>query len=110
MVVLNEEGGGSLVCPTCRQATPIPASGVSGLQSAFHINHLLEIQESLRKNKDTEPVVREGASNITTPSNLPTVLSIPRKNWSFSVRRVGSWSALNVPLVVASITTMCVRR
>ncbi len=67
-MVVRNEGGGSLVCPTCRQATPIPPSGVSGLQSAFHINHLLEIQESLKKNKDTEPVVREGASNITTPS------------------------------------------
>ncbi len=45
MVVQNEEGGRLLLFPTCRQATPIPPSGVSGLQSAFHINHLLEIRQ-----------------------------------------------------------------
>ncbi len=63
MVVQNEEGGRSLLCPTCRQATPIPPSGVSGLQSAFHIHDLLEIQKSLKKDQDSG-----GASNITTPS------------------------------------------
>ncbi len=68
MVVQNEEGGRSFLCPTCRQATPIPPSGVSGLQSAFHINHLLEIQESLKKSQDSVSSEREGASNITTPS------------------------------------------
>ncbi len=68
MVVQNEEGGRSLLCPTCRQATPIPPSGVSGLQSAFHINHLLEIQESLKVSQDSAYSEREGASNITTPS------------------------------------------
>ncbi len=68
MVVQNEEGGRSLICPTCRQVTSIPASGVSGLQSAFHINHLLEIQESFKKTKDSASSEREGASNISTPS------------------------------------------
>ena len=38
-----------LSCPTCRQVTPIPDRGVAGLQPAFHINHLLELQESLQK-------------------------------------------------------------
>ena len=32
-----------LPCPTCRRVTPIPLSGVGGLQSAFQTNHLLEI-------------------------------------------------------------------
>ncbi len=68
MVVQNEEGGRSLLCPTCRQTTPIPSNGVSGLQSAFHINHLLEIQESLKKSKDSASSEREGESNITTSS------------------------------------------
>ena len=39
-----------LTCPTCRQATPIPANGVTGLQPAFQINKLLEI---FKKPKDT---------------------------------------------------------
>ena len=33
----------SIACPTCRQATPITARGVAGLQPAFYINKLLEI-------------------------------------------------------------------
>ncbi len=68
MVVQNEEGGRSVLCPTCRQATPIPPSGVSGLQSAFYISHLSDIQESFKKGQDSASGEREGASNITTPS------------------------------------------
>ena len=67
MVVQNEEGGRSFICPTCRQPTPIPPSGVSGLQSAFHINHLLEIQESLKKSQDSASSERESESNSITP-------------------------------------------
>ena len=47
--VRDQQGQLSLTCPTCRQVTPIPPSGVAGLQSAFHINHLLEIQDSVKK-------------------------------------------------------------
>ena len=46
--VRDQQGQLSLTCPTCRQVTPIPPSGVAGLQSAFHINHLLEIQASFK--------------------------------------------------------------
>jgi hypothetical protein len=38
-----------LVCPICRFATPLPAGGVAGLPSAFHINHLLEIVYTHKK-------------------------------------------------------------
>ena len=51
LVVRDEQGQLSLDCPTCRQATPIPANGVAGLQSAFHINHLLEIRDSVKEAK-----------------------------------------------------------
>ena len=37
------------------QVTPVPANGVAGLQSAFHINHLLEIQDSFKEAKDLVP-------------------------------------------------------
>ena len=47
--VRDQQGQLSLTCPTCRQVTPIPDRGVAGLQSAFHINNLLEIQDSVKK-------------------------------------------------------------
>ena len=49
LVDRDQQGRLGLTCPICRQVTPIPGRGVAGLQSAFHINHFLEIQESLRK-------------------------------------------------------------
>ena len=49
LVDRDQQGRLGLSCPTCRQVTPIPDRGVAGLQPAFHINHLLEIQESLQK-------------------------------------------------------------
>ena len=53
LVDRDQQGQLSLTCPTCRQATSVPDTGVSGLQSAFHINHLLEIVEEHKKGKDT---------------------------------------------------------
>ena len=53
LVVRDQQGQFSLTCPTCRQTTPIPSSGVTGLQSAFRINHLLEILEQHKKAIDT---------------------------------------------------------
>ena len=53
LVDRNKQGKLGLSCPTCRQVTPIPDRGVAGLQSAFHINHLLEIRESLRNRAAT---------------------------------------------------------
>ena len=32
-----------ITCPTCRQTTTLPATGMAGLQSAFHIQSLLEV-------------------------------------------------------------------
>ena len=49
LVVKDQQGQFSLTCPNCRQVTPVPANGVRGLQSAFHINRFLEIAEELRE-------------------------------------------------------------
>ena len=54
LVVRDQQGQLSLTCPNCRHATPIPANGVTGLQSAFHINPLQEALEELKKPKDIE--------------------------------------------------------
>ena len=39
----------TLTCPNCRQVTPVPASGVRGLQAAFQVNQFLEVVEESKK-------------------------------------------------------------
>ena len=68
--VRDQQGQLSLTCPTCRQVTPIPANGVRGLHSAFHINHLLEIQNSVQKLQNP-PSPLEGAVGGTILENPP---------------------------------------
>ena len=51
--------------PICRQVTPVPNRGVAGLQSAFHIDHLLELQDSFQK-LDNPAAALEGAVGGTT--------------------------------------------
>ena len=41
--------GHSLTCPTCRHIVPLSEKGVDGLQSDFHIDHLLEIRDAFNK-------------------------------------------------------------
>ena len=64
--VRDQQGQLSLTCPTCRQATPIPARGVAGLQSAFHINNLLDILEDSSRKLENAPATPERA----TPTDL----------------------------------------
>ena len=64
LVTRDQRGKLSLTCPNCRQATPVPVTGVSGLQSAFHINHLLEIVEEHKKEKDT--AIAETTEGVAT--------------------------------------------
>ena len=67
LVVQDQQGQLSLTCPNCRQATPIPANGVAGLQSAFHFNDFLEIMEEHKKPKDTA-TSQEGDMTRPNPS------------------------------------------
>ena len=48
LVVPGPEGQ-SLTCPTCRRHVMLEENGVSGLQTDFNINELLDIRESLEK-------------------------------------------------------------
>ena len=41
--------GQSVTCPQCSQITMLPPSGVQGLQGAFYIESLLEIQDTIQK-------------------------------------------------------------
>ena len=61
LVDRDQQGRLGLSCPICRQVTPIPDRGVAGLQPAFHINHLLEVKESLQKVENPVPTL-EGAA------------------------------------------------
>ena len=70
LVIRDEQGKLSLTCPTCRQATPVPANGVRGLQTAFHINDLLEIKESLNKVED--PVASQKSAEVDVPHLTPS--------------------------------------
>ena len=81
LVVRDQQRRHSLTCPSCRQVTPIPADrGVAGLQPAFYINHLLEIQDSLKK-AETPAATPEDAVGDTQPVLfLGTVSSTLRRN------------------------------
>ena len=59
--LVRDKGQLSLTCPICRQVTPIPERGMASLQSAFHINNLLEIQDSVRKIDNPAASSEEGA-------------------------------------------------
>ena len=54
LVVRDQRGALAVTCPSCRQVTPVPASGTQGLQSAFRINHLLDIFTELTKSSTLE--------------------------------------------------------
>ena len=46
-LVLRDQHGMSLRCPSCRRATFLPSNSVSGLQPAFLIHRLFEIRDTL---------------------------------------------------------------
>ena len=57
LVVQDQQSQLSLRCPTCRRSTLLPpASTVSDLQPAFHIHHLIEIQDAFEKVKEPQKV------------------------------------------------------
>ena len=68
LVFRDEQGQLVLSCPNCRHITPVPANGVAGLQPAFLINHLLDIAEDLKREKD-EPVGAKRADSSS--ASLP---------------------------------------
>ncbi|XP_064385508.1 tripartite motif-containing protein 2-like [Halichondria panicea] len=53
---------GQLECPKCRRPTPLPPIGVSGLQAAFNVHHLFDIQETLKKVKEPQKLACEKCS------------------------------------------------
>ena len=69
LVVQDRQGQLSLCCPTCRRSTPLPpTTSVSGLQSAFHVHHLFEIQDALEKMKEPQKVQCEKCKKVSRPA------------------------------------------
>ena len=69
LVVTDRQEQLSLRCPTCRRSTLLPpATSVSGLQSAFHVHHLFEIQEALEKMKEPQKVQCEKCKKVSRPA------------------------------------------
>ena len=52
-LALQGQQGQSVNCPHCRQTTTLPPSGIPGLQGAFYILHLFDIQDTLQKVSST---------------------------------------------------------
>ena len=57
LAVKDEQEQLVLTCPRCHQVTPVPGGGVAGLQSAFHINQLLQDH----KKEEDEPAHAENS-------------------------------------------------
>ena len=53
-LVVRDHQGLSLQCPSCRRSTLLPPTSVSGLQTAFHLNNLFEVRDTLEKVKEPQ--------------------------------------------------------
>ena len=71
LVDRDQEGVSGLSCPTCRRVTPIPGTGVSGLQPAFHISRFLEIQESLHNLENPAATLEEAVMKHHADTSMP---------------------------------------
>ena len=70
LVVRDQQGDLSLTCPICRQVTPVPANGVTDLQSAFQTNEFLRIRDDLIKKRDMAASLEASVVDATTLTPL----------------------------------------
>ena len=52
--MVHDPKGLSLHCPSCRRSTLLPPTGISGLQTAFYLNNLFEVRDTLEKVKEPQ--------------------------------------------------------
>ena len=71
-LVVQDHNVHTLTCPEdyCRKTTSLPPTGVSGMQTAFHINHLLEIYAVLTKVKEQQRIHCEMCSEKSTATDF----------------------------------------
>ena len=53
-LVVHDHQGLSVQCPSCRRSTLLPPTGVLGLQTAFYLNNLFEVRDTLEKVKEPQ--------------------------------------------------------
>jgi len=53
-LVVQDRKGLSLSCPNCRRSTLLPPASVSGLPTAFYLNHLFDVRDALEKVKEPQ--------------------------------------------------------
>ena len=70
LVVRDQQGQLILTCPKCRHDTHIPADdGIGDLQSAFEVNHFLEIIDEYKKSKDAVSSLEGAESDVTSSTS-----------------------------------------
>ncbi|CAI8029639.1 Tripartite motif-containing protein 2, partial [Geodia barretti] len=77
-LVRGGQEGQSLPCPQCRQDTLLPVGGVSGLQGAFYIHYLFDIQDALKKVSSSEQTM----CNKCTKRGRPLLRDVRRVDMS----------------------------
>jgi len=53
-LVVRDPHGLFLHCPSCRRSTLLPTTGVAGLPTAFYLNNLFEVRDTLEKVKQPQ--------------------------------------------------------
>ena len=66
--MVRDRQGLSLHCPSCRRSTLLPPTGVSGLQTAFYLNNLFEVRDTLEKVKEPQKTQCEKCSKRVVTS------------------------------------------
>ena len=91
------EGGKHFItCPVCRQTTQQPDKGVSGFQSAFLINNLLELHQVLEKvsgsqQNNCENCHKEQANRYCKQCSARPVLTSTMHGPTSSATRYWEW-------------------
>ena len=100
-LVLRDQHGLSLRCPNCRRSTLLPVNGVSGLQPAFHVHHLFEIQDALQKVKQGQ----EGQKTLCEKCNKREVNGFCRDCGEFicntCIEMHQTWKELSTHTVIS---------
>ena len=72
LVDRDEQGQLVIICPTCRKPTLLPERGVADLQTAFHVNKMMEVRRSfsLVVKQPSLPRLQKPAGNTEVDSTL----------------------------------------
>ncbi len=77
-IVVQDQDGSKITCPKCRRPAPLPLKGVTALQSAFYINHLIDIRDTLEKAKEPQKTQCDytPSNKENSPRNVMNVMNV----------------------------------